>query len=140
MDHRAAAVALGFAMLTACARSAQPPPVVCPASEQVDLQAHLVDPAPGATGVPTTIGSIAFVVTVPELRLDSVYLVSAPQPAGIALANITTDPSGVSHVAVPPLAAHTNYQAYATGGLGPPAFGCPQEMSVAAPLGAFTTQ
>src|ERR1700684_1379848 len=112
MDHRAAVVVLGVAMLTAACSPGGPPPgtiaspppggVVGPAVVQSDPGAHLVDPASGATGVPANVGSIAFVVTLAALRSGGVTLAPATQGTSvIAVAGITTDAGGVSHVAVP---------------------------------------
>ena len=104
---------------------------------QKDLQAALVSPANGATGVPVTVGTVSFTVTDPALEQGATFTLQSLDPdfttTQIATAN------GVMSVTIPTLRRQFSYRAMVTAPL--PAdrqTHCQQQ--IAGLLGTFTTQ
>jgi hypothetical protein len=105
---------LAAALLAGCsgggATSTSPAPV-CPALAISDSQAHLVNPASGATGVSPSIGTIA-VAYGNAAVLDSVTL--TPNDGSAAVGGTpsftgTLPPSGTVNVTIPALKPATTY-------------------------------
>jgi hypothetical protein len=117
-------------------------PTQCPAIAGIfDPNARLVSPAPGATGVSTSIGSLSFTVSLAALRSGTVTLgVSAGSGSAPAVeaGPITTDANGVSSASLPLLQPHTTYDARIHANPLDPASGC--RGAVDGDLGTFTTQ
>jgi hypothetical protein len=140
--QRAILAALFVIPLAACAGggSTAPSPV-CPAvvAPPVDPNAKLVSPASGATGVPTTVGTVTFTVTVASLRsgILTLYVPATPGQGRLLGGPISTDANGVSSSSVPALASRTTYNA-TVGFPIDPVSGCPG--GAYAILGSFTTQ
>lgn len=142
---RLAALALLAALptLMACSGSAMEDAAVpgCPAvAGVVDPQATLVAPAKGATGVPTTLGTISFTVSNTAL-LQGTLTLWVQTPTGSAPA-ITGGPITVSNnvasSSIPTLQAATTYTAIVQAN--PPISpGSPCKGSVTGNLGSFTT-
>jgi hypothetical protein len=114
--------------------------VPCPALAFADVQAKLVAPAPGATGVSPSIGAITFSYTNPSLPSASFTLTpsdgSPPVFSGSAVTPVTVVP-GTATVTIPTLKAATTY--HVTGSTVNMAhLSC--FAPVTADLGSFTTQ
>jgi hypothetical protein len=114
----------------------------CPAITGVfDRNAKLVSPASGATGVPTTVGTVTFTVDLASLRSGTLTLFVPANPANQGAVQggpISTDANGVSSSSVPALAPHTTYTAAVDVRPVDPVTGCTGQAG--ASLGSFTTQ
>lgn len=146
--HRAILAALFVMPLAACAgggstvSSGPSGPNGCPAVTGVfDANAKLVSPAGGATGVPTTVGTVTFTVTIASLRSGTLTLFVPANPGNQGAVQggpISTDANGVSSSPVPALAPHTTYTATVHVRPVDPVTGCTSQAD--ATLGSFTTQ
>ena len=137
--QRAMLAVLFVIPLAACAGGGSTAPTpVCPAivAPPIDPNAKLVSPASGATGVPTTVGTVTFTVTVASLRSGylTLYIPATPGQGRLLGGPISTDANGVSSSSIPALAPHTTYNA---------TVGLPSQCPGGGPyaiLGSFTTQ
>jgi hypothetical protein len=80
----------------------------------VDPNARLVSPAPGATGVSISVGSLSFTVSNAALRTGTVTLwisVGSGSAPAVEAGPIATDANGVSSASLPVLQPHTTYEA-----------------------------
>jgi len=143
--QRAILAALFVMPLAGCAgggSTAPSGPNHCPAITGVfDANAKLVSPASGATGVPTTVGTVSFTVTIGSLRSGTLTLFVPGNPGNLGAVQggpISTDANGVSSSSVPALAPHTTYTASVVARPVDPVTGCTGQAG--ATLGSFTTQ
>ena len=113
----------------------------CPVAGVFDPNAKLVSPAPGATGVPVTVGALSFTVSNPALRSGTVTLwiaVGSGNAPVVQGGSITTDANGVSTASLPVLQRHTTYDARIHATPIGPSGTCLG--AVDGDLGSFTTQ
>jgi len=146
--QRAILAALFVIPLAACAGGGSTVPsgplrlTPCPAvAGAFDANAKLVSPASGATGVPTTVGTVTFTVTIASLRSGILTLFVPANPGNVGAVQggpISTDANGVSSSSIPALAPHTTYTVTVDAYPVDPVTGCPGQ--VYATLGSFTTQ
>jgi Bacterial Ig-like domain len=141
--QRAILAALFVTPLAACAGGGSTAPSEpCPAVTGVfDSSAKLVSPANGATGVPTTVGTVSFTVTIASLRSGTLTLFVPGNPGNQGAVQggpISTDANGVSSSSVPALAPHTTYTVGIVARPVDPVTGCPGQAG--ATPGSFTTQ
>jgi hypothetical protein len=139
-------VALGLAALAACSggggTTPAPDPFGCPASSVVDTQAKLVSPAPGATGVPTSIGTITFSYSNPGLT-GAHFALTGTDGSGFTIGQflgdngVTVTGPNTASFNVPPLKPRTTYS---VGGATVNVAHLICFHDVSANLGSFTTQ
>ncbi len=109
----------------------------CPALGVGDPGATLVSPAKGATGVPVTVGTITFTVTIPSLRQGTVTLSPTDNSGLITGGPVSTDRNNISSSVIPTLRPAVTYTVTIRLSSPPDAY-C--SSFVEGDLGTFTTQ